>query len=115
MAEFYTKIVGVTFNNDDGTNRQDLLEDLDVLPFPIQVHLKWEEDNPHDPHAVAVISPSGKKLGYLFRRLAFSVSNMLDTGHSIYAEITQLTGTEDIGHNYGANLRIEAEPPTFAA
>ena len=106
MDEIFTKIVGVTFENEDGTQRQANLEALEESTFPIPVELHWEEDNVYDPHAVAVFGPNGKQLGYLHRTLAYSISQMIDANYEIQASITQLTGTEDLGHNYGANVRI---------
>ena len=104
MDEIYTKIVGVTFENEDGTHRQSNLEELDQQVYPIVVHLQWEPDNPYDPHAVAVFGPSGKQLGYLHRSLAYSISQMIEARYAIHAELTHLTGSEDLGHHYGANL-----------
>ena len=113
MDEIFTKIVGVTFDNEDGSQRQSNLEELEGLDFPIAVELRWESDNEYDPHAIAVFIKNGKQLGYLHRTLAYSISQMIDAKYKIHAEVTQLTGTDDLGHNYGANLRICYEEPSF--
>lgn len=56
------KVAGVTFDNPDGTNRQDVLKRTKVGP---DVSLVWERDNPHSKTAVAVYNRDGQQLGYL--------------------------------------------------
>ena len=97
----------------DGSDRQQLLQELVCSPFPVTIDLQHQPDNPYDPHAVAVLGPSGQ-LGYLSRDLAYSVSQMLDARYLVKAEITQITGTEELDHHYGANVCIYVEEPTYS-
>lgn len=57
-------VVGESFNNPDGSSRQDEIRRCGVGE---SVRLQPEPDNPHDPNAVAVYSLRSVKIGYLCR------------------------------------------------
>lgn len=66
----HTKVVGVTFDNSDGVNRQRILRKLSKIPKEnIAVYLERESDNPVDPNAMKVIAKVSNKgsavIGYL--------------------------------------------------
>ena len=103
MRSFYTKIVGVTFDNSNGTSRQSLIADLDNLPCDLQ--LERQQENPHDCNAVAVLDPQGRQLGYLSRAVADQIARLLDLGSTVQVQATQVTGGWPF--NYGVNLRLE--------
>lgn len=90
------KVVGVTYDNADGTDRQHIIakhvepgDDIDLVPEP---------DNPYDSNSVAVVHQAGQ-LGYVPREW----SKRLDVSQGGY--VTDVLGGED-GLSYG--LRIEA-------
>lgn len=96
---FYTKVVGVTFEG-----RQDIVKALragDVLA------LRREPDNPHDPHAVKVLTESGAQIGYLSGRVASRLAPSMDTGARYTANVTQVTGGGD--RAWGVNLYVRRE------
>ena len=103
MRSFFTKIVGVTFDNPNGTSRQNLIAELSNLPCSLS--LKRQEDNPHDNNAVAGFDPNGRQLGFLSREVAIQVANLLDNGTKVQAQATQVTGGWPF--NYGVNLKVE--------
>ena len=62
IKHFFTKVVGVTHRNDDGTSRQAIIRRCSQLE---QLDLVRQKDNPHDPNAMMVCQSSGEQLGYL--------------------------------------------------
>ena len=107
---FYTKIVGVTFSNFDGTNRQDLIEEMEEAmdgeaDAPI-LTLVRERGNPYDSNAVAVMDPQGRQLGYLSKEVAASIATDIDQGTSYRAILRAITGG-GVGEAFGVNVWIE--------
>ena len=106
MRSFYTKVYGVSFQNPDGSDRQNILAQLDETyddgGFPLQ--LKRESDNPHDAMAIAVIAPTGQQLGYLSRSVANNVAPLIDGGSTVEASATQITGGWP--YHYGVNIQV---------
>ncbi len=86
---FYTQIVGVTFPNDDGSSRQDLLakcgigQKLDLVLKPTE----------QDETAVAVLTQSEQQLGWLSREVAKEIAPLLRRhDYMVKAQIAELTG-----------------------
>jgi len=93
--QFYTKVVGVTFEN-----RQALVEQL-VAGQPLELHR--ERDNAHDENAVAVLA-DGEQIGYLKRSIARHLAPNFDQGIEYEAMVVQVTGSAE--KNWGANIFI---------
>jgi hypothetical protein len=68
---FYTKIVGVSHRNRDGTLRRPAIKRCEMLD---ELDLIAEPDNEFDKNAIGIFSLEGKQLGYLEARLAGEVS-----------------------------------------
>lgn len=94
---FHTKVAGVTFEG-----RQDVVRSL-VPGDPLL--LRREPDNPHDPHAVKVLTGSGAQVGFLSARVAARLAPSMDTGVRYAATVSQLTGGGD--RSYGVNIHIQ--------
>ncbi len=94
--QFYTKVVGVTFEN-----RQALVEQL-VAGQPLE--LKREKDNAHDENAIAVLA-DGAQIGYLKRNIARHLAPNFDQGIGYEAMVVQVTGSAE--KNWGANIFIQ--------
>lgn len=93
--EFFTKLVGVTYEN-----RQQLLSEI---PEGDKLELRRERDNAHDSNAIAVYW-QGRQAGYLNARLARKIAPVLDNGVEYSAYLTQITGQ---GKNtLGANICV---------
>lgn len=101
---FNTKVVGVTFEG-----RQEIVRTLiagDLL------HLAREPANPVDPYAVRVLTPAGRKVGYLSARVAARLAPSMDAGTRYTATVSQVTGgptAEDAGRSYGVNIFVRRE------
>ena len=67
ITHFFTKVVGVTHPNSDGSDRQEIIQGCKPCE---QVFLRPEPENPFDPNAIAVDREQGEQLGYLPAGLA---------------------------------------------
>ena len=108
MPQFFTKIVGVTFANPDGTDRQELIEDLDDMlqnnPF-VDLLLQREPDNAYDSNAIQVLDEKGRQLGYLSRAVCTTLAPMMDNGVDVKCHLEQITG-HSLDQNFGINVQI---------
>ena len=106
MKSFFTKVVGVTFPNEDGSSRQDiiggLIDSLDKGDIPLS--LERQLNNQHDPNAVAVRSPSGKQLGFLSKQVSETIAPILDDGTEVEAKAITITGGWPM--HYGVNIHL---------
>ena len=64
MAYTFT-VTGVTYDNADGINRQELIKKLKGDPF---VSFMPEPENPYDPKALAIVNRHGQILGYMSQK-----------------------------------------------
>lgn len=98
--DFFSKVVGVTFGNDDGSSRQAIISNCkagdDVIFRPIAM-----KDH---PEAVGVFTADGKQLGFLDTNLAAELREKYPM-NPMSATIGNITGGHD-GKNYGCNLHI---------
>ncbi len=99
-AEFFTKVVGVTFEG-----RQDVIGGL-VPGSPLE--LRREPDNPHDPNAVAVFF-GALRIGFLRKEIARRLAPKFDAGERYRAEIGSLTGGGT--RSLGVNLFVRRDRP----
>lgn len=101
--QFYTKAVGVTFEN-----RQAIVEHL-VAGQPLD--LVRERDNVHDENAIAVLA-DGEQIGYLKRNIARHLAPNFDQGISYEAMVVQVTGSAE--KNWGVNIFIRRTDSVIA-
>jgi HIRAN domain len=107
VRHFHTKIVGVTHENADGTDRQAVIRKCRLFE---NLALDHEEDNPHDPNAVRVCRTNWQQLGYLNAGLAEEIVEKSGRGYTFAVFIKDLTGGQK-GQSVGVNLLIvQAEP-----
>lgn len=95
-GEFYTKIVGVSFER-----RQ---EKLVGLVAGERLELVREPDNPHDPNAIAV-RYGAIQLGYLRKEIAKHLSPNVDAGEVYSAVVGSITGGGPDKH-VGVNIHV---------
>lgn len=99
LEDFYTKVVGVTFNNDDGTSRQNIIknckagEDIIFKPLPTEKY----------PDAIGVFNKRGQQLGHLSQGVAAEIKNKYGY-NPMSVTISDITGGGDL--SYGCNLHI---------
>ncbi len=106
---FYTKVVGVTFKNDDGSDRQRIIRDLmrsGQLKEGSELRLVPEPENPYDANCIRVLSENGLQIGCLSREVAARTAPNIRRGVLYRAFVECLTGG-DVGYAYGLNIRIE--------
>ena len=103
VKTYHTKVVGVTYENDDGTDRQLNIEYAhrgDSLIFREFVY----DGKP----AYAVHLEDGCQIGNLKESLAGDISDFMDSHEKelfMYGEITEITGGDD-GMKYGCNIVV---------
>ena len=106
METFFTKVAGVSFENEDGESRQSIIRKCNEGGT---VLLEREPDNPHDRYAIAVFARAGwqvKQIGYLNRGMAWKVSQHMQKGRKIRANITEITGGTHKKPTLGVNIGI---------
>lgn len=99
IDEIRTKVVGVTFNNDDGTNRQDILARCCVGDQVYFRHFVYRGSP-----AYSVTADHGQ-IGNLPSDLAQTIDQCYD-GCILYGTITKISGGAD-GFYYGCNILID--------
>lgn len=99
LRDFNTKVVGVTFGNDDGTSRQEIIrackpgDDIIFKPVPTAEY----------PDAVGVFNKRGQQLGHLGADLAAEHKSKYPN-NPMSVTVNNITGGGD--KNYGCNLHI---------
>ena len=97
LRSFHSKIVGVTFENEDGRKRQQIIsqckvgERLILIPDPTN---KYDED------AVKVCRSNGEQIGHLNSSFAFELKERMEKSKSrVDVTITDITGQDPKGVN----------------
>lgn len=99
VSDFHTKVVGVTFKNDDGSDRQTIIsqckagQDVVFKPTPSKKY----------PDAIGVFTSSGKQLGNVSADLAGDLLKKYGN-NPMQVTIAGITGGGD--NNYGCNLHV---------
>lgn len=101
-----TKVAGVTYENANGEQRQDLIKrhcapDADLT-------LIREPDNPHGSTAIAVFC-DGHQIGYLKSELSQEFAPRMDSGLALRAKVLEVTGGD--GQTYGVNIVLIIPEP----
>lgn len=96
-----TKTVGVSKKNADGSSRQEIIKEEVAEDDVLQ--LEHEPGNPHDPHAIKVLTVSGRQIGYLSRDVAPKIQSALENEAQIFARVSWVNGEKLLG----VGLRLE--------
>lgn len=96
----HTKIVGVTCDNDDGTNRQELLEDLMSDDY-----LNVVETDFNDKPAYEFRNIYDNVVGYLNKQLASDINEVYGPGVYLNVKDFEITGGGE--KNYGCNVTLD--------
>lgn len=106
--EFYSKVVGTSYRNRNGTSRQAAIR-KDCSTFD-PLDLIREPDNKHDRHAIAVFCDD-KQIGYLSADIAGKYAPKLDAGLiSMKAYVEEVTGGDGDKSTLGVNINIKITP-----
>lgn len=98
-----TKIAGVTFQNEDGTNRQDHIKRLnkgDILG------LELDDNNPYDCNAIKILDKENNILGYIKKTLCADIRAGMKKGWKYEVKVSMVTGQDQ--QTVGCNILIEA-------
>ena len=125
---FRTKVVGVTFQNPDGTQRQAIIGKCKVGEH---VRLIRDYENSHDQYAIAVLRETGEQIGFIDKDVAFRHEGMndlaphIDQGGEVKAKIVDLIGEVHSGFlsklfsskktNLGCIIEIEVGDKLYQA
>jgi hypothetical protein len=108
----YSKIAGVSFDNEDGSHRQKIIKKCSVGESLI---LKREPNNPFskDGTAIAVFRSTGEQLGHIGHDLSGSLAPRMDAGTIFHVTIAEITGGTWGKPTRGVNIKIETELRQF--
>ena len=112
MGQFYSKVAGVTAKNSDGKERQNYI--YAFCKPRMKLILLREPENPYDPDAVAVwikarallFFTSEVQIGYLNSDISSEISQYIENGGRVEAEIKEVTGGTESKQSYGVNILI---------
>lgn len=94
---FRTRVVGVTFQNPDGSNRREILNKCKIGEY---VLLKRDYNNNYDQYAIAVLRKADEQIGFIAKHVAFRHEAMndlaphMDQGGEVSAKIVALIDGE---------------------
>lgn len=100
-----TRVAGVTFENDDGTNRQEILKKCKPGETIVLEH--WPM--PEDEYAVKVLRENGEQLGYIPREDAEDVADWLNSANTVTAKIKRITGGKKDKPTLGCVIEIRID------
>lgn len=104
LKRFYTKVAGVTKENDCGEDIQDILARMsEDCSEGTSLELEHEYGNPYDENAIKVFWEN-EHIGYIKRDLAETLVEFVDNGQ-VEAELSEITGGDD-EKSYGCNILI---------
>lgn len=112
-GSFHTKIVGVTFKNDDGSDRQRIIRNLirnGELDEGAELFFVPQPTNPYDSNCILVNAGNGQTLGTLSREMAADIAPQIRQGYIFKVFVASQTGG-DIGYSYGLNLKVDRYKP----
>jgi hypothetical protein len=102
---FFSKIAGVTFDNDDGSSRQEVIKDckegdrLNLIPTPSE----------YDDRGIKVVNRRTQDtLGWLKKEVAHDIWEWtVEQENDYYAQISEITGTDDPNKTLGCNIYLK--------
>ncbi len=103
IKTYHTKVVGVSFENDDGTDRQLNIEYARPLDALIFREFEYEGKTSYAVHL-----DDGCQIGNLKELLAGDISDFMEAHEKelfMYGQISEITGGDD-GMKYGCNITI---------
>ena len=101
----HSKVMGVAYNNDDGTSRQQFIRQCQVGEL---LDLVRDPDNPHSVNgtAIKIVRKNGEMLGHVQSEISEILAGQMDRGSKVEARITMLTGGTPDKPTRGVNIII---------
>lgn len=103
LRHSFGKVVGVTFPNDDGSERQDIVASCRAGE---QLYLRHDEDNEYSMVATQVLRRNGEQLGHAPEYLAEKIVENMEDGYNVFCILTDVTGGTFDKPTYGANIAV---------
>lgn len=104
--DFSLPACGETYDNEDGSSRQDEIARLEPGDL---LFLVREPENPHDPLAVAIHSERGVCVGYIRSVHAGWIGSKIDRGYTALAIVERVRGRNLKDSPVGLVLRLNLE------
>jgi len=98
---FYSKVVGVSHINRNGSSRQAIIRRCSIGE---ELSLVREPTNPVDPNAIKIVRVNGEQLGYISAYIASDLASDIDKGAIVRCRISGLTGSDEEWR--GVNIEI---------
>jgi len=86
-GQFETNIAGITYKNDDGSSREEIMKKCTIGEKLTLTHTPIKQDK----NAVKVTRYTGEQIGWLHDFVAKEIAPILDKGKTVAAEITELS------------------------
>ncbi|VAV96148.1 hypothetical protein MNBD_ALPHA04-661 [hydrothermal vent metagenome] len=103
-------LAGESFDNPDGTSRQQALKQA----YPSdQVFLERQPDNPHDSNAIFVTNQAGLGIGYISSSDSKVLAPILDSARLHRAQIHELRGGLEDYETIGCRIAIAFDKEKF--
>ncbi len=99
METLYSKLTGVTRQNPDGSDRQEIIE---ALAYNGQPLLLMREPNQYSYNNIGVYVAF--QIGYVNPELADELAPLIDEGVPVEAQITEITGGFEEKPTRGVNV-----------
>lgn len=116
MGSIYLHVAGESFDNRDGSSRQNIIESHCKAGMP--VCFVQEPDNQYDEFAVGVwITTPGflgfgtkqRQIGYVNRQWSERICNAIDDGHRLSGTISEIMGGTRDKPSLGVVLAVESD------
>lgn len=105
---YFTKVVGATYKNDDGSSRQGIIQSCKSGE---RLNFTHDENNAYDKYAVMVCRENGEQLGFVKTDMGREVVQRSHSGHGYTVFITNITGGEGKKKTLGVNLLVVVSKP----
>lgn len=99
----FAKVAGVTFQNEDGTERQEVLKRCKPLE---KLYLQHDEDNAYSVFATKVLRANSDQIGYVPEYLAERVVDKYQDGYRVIGVLLEITGGTYDKPTWGANFVV---------
>jgi HIRAN domain len=93
IEHFFSKVVGISYNNPDGTDRQMIVRHCTI---PEMLALHHEPNNTYSRHAIAVVRHSGEQVGYLPDDTAEEVLSLMRGSTTVVCYACEHTGGDTV-------------------
>lgn len=103
LRHAFAKVAGVTFPNDNGTERQAVLRRCVANE---QLILRHDAYNEYSMYAIQVLRKTGEQLGHTPEYMAERIYNEVHEGYGVTAVLLEVTGGTSEKPTLGANIAI---------